>query len=191
MVQFSWPETALFLALLAASAYGFWLRFRKTFHIILQSKKTPELTIHPIGRRIGDFLWEVMLQGKVIRQRPLPGLAHAFVFWGFCAFALITINHFAQAVGLHLLSRDGFFARFYFYLAAAFAVLVAVSIAGLAFRRFILRPKWLGPISYESVIIALLIFILMITYLAAFLPGAENNKALWWSHALAILVFMH
>ena len=31
-----------------------------------------------------------MLQGKVIRERPLPGLAHAFVFWGFCAFALIT-----------------------------------------------------------------------------------------------------
>ena len=190
MVQFSWPEIALFLALVAASAYGFWLRFRKTWHIILQSKKDPAFSIHPIGRRIRDFLWEVVLQGKVIRQRPLPGLAHAFVFWGFCAFALITLNHFAQAVGLHLLSRDGFFGRFYFGLAAAFAVLVAVSIAGLAVRRFVLRPKWLGPLSYESGIIALLIFILMLTYLAAFLPGAEDNKALWWAHALAILLFL-
>jgi len=190
MIHFTWPETALFLALVAASAYGFWLRFRKTWQIVSQSKKTAELTIHPIGRRIRDFLWEVMLQGKVIRQRPLPGLAHAFVFWGFCAFALITINHFGQAVGLHLLSRDGIFGRFYFALAAAFAVLVAVSIAGLAFRRFVIRPKWLGPLSYESGLIALLIFILMITYLGTFLPGGEDNKPLWWSHALAILIFL-
>jgi len=51
----------------------------------------------PLGRRVRDFLWEVMLQGKVIRQRPLPGLAHALVFWGFCAFALVTVNHFAAA----------------------------------------------------------------------------------------------
>ena len=40
-----------------------------------------------------------MLQGKVIRQRPLPGLAHAFVFWGFCAFALITLIAFISVIG--------------------------------------------------------------------------------------------
>ena len=190
MAQFSWPETALFLALLAASAYGFWLRFRKTWRTILHSRKDAEFSIQPVGRRVRDFFWEVMLQGKVIQQRPLPGLAHAFVFWGFCAFALITVNHFAQGIGLHLLSRDGFFGRFYFGLAAAFAVLVAVSIAGLAFRRFVIRPRWLGPLSYESGIIALLIFLLMITYLATFTPGGEDSKALWWSHTLTILLFM-
>jgi hypothetical protein len=34
-----------------------------------------------------------MLQGKVIEQRPLPGLAHAFVYWGFPTFGLVTLNH--------------------------------------------------------------------------------------------------
>ena len=53
----------------------------------------------PLGPRIRQFLWEVMLQGKVIEQRPLPGLAHAFVFWGFLAFALITLNHIAAGFG--------------------------------------------------------------------------------------------
>lgn len=171
MIQLSWPETAVFLALLVASVYGFWLRFGKVWRTVLGSKKDPEFRIQPAGRRIRDFLWEVMLQGKVIAQRPWPGLAHAFVFWGFCAFALITLNDFAEGVGLGFLSREGAFGRFYFYFAAVFAVAVAVSIAGLAFRRFAIRPKWLGPLSYQSGVVALLIFVLMITYLATFLPG--------------------
>jgi hypothetical protein len=100
-------------------------------------------------------VWEVLLQGKVIRQRPLPGLAHAFVFWGFCAFALVTINHFAEGLHVELISRGGFLGRIYFSLAAVFGVALAVSIAGLAFRRLAIRPKWLGPVSNESGFIAL------------------------------------
>jgi Fe-S oxidoreductase len=190
MVQLSWPETAIFLVLLAASVYGFWFRFRKVWRGVLASKQDPDFSLKPLARRVRDFTWEVLLQGKVIWQRPLPGLAHAFVFWGFCAFALVTINHFAQALHLDLLSRHGFFGGFYFYLAAVFGVLVAVSIAALAFRRFVIRPKWLGPLSYESGIIALLIFMLMITYLGTFLPRGEESRPLWWAHTLALVVFM-
>src|SRR5450755_2345659 len=168
MLQFSWLETTLLLVLLAASLCGFWLRFRKVWRTVLRSKKDPEFSIQPVERRIRDFVWEVMLQGKVIRERPLPGLAHALVFWGFCAFALITINHFAEGVGAHLLSRNGIFGMFYFTVAAIFGVLVAVSISALAFRRLVIRPKWLGPLSYESGFIALLIFLLMVTYLGTF-----------------------
>ncbi len=190
MVQFSWPETVLFLVLLAASLCGFGLRFQKVWRTVLRSKKDPEFSIQPVGRRIRDFVWEVMLQGKVIQQRPLPGVAHAFVFWGFCAFALVSINHFAEGAGFHLLARDGFFGRIYFTVAAIFAVLVAVSISGLAFRRLVIRPKWLGPLSYESGFIALLIFLLMVTYIATFLPGGEESRWLWWAHTLALLVFL-
>ena len=190
MVQLSGPETALLVVLALASVYGFWARFGKAWRIVRSSKKDPDLSAQAPARRIRDFIWEVLLQGKVIQQRPLPGLAHAFVFWGFCAFALITINHFAQGFGFHLFSRQGAFGWFYFQLAAVFAVAVAIGIAGLAFRRFVVRPKWLGPLSYESGLIALLIFLLMVTYLATFLPGGEQNKPLWWSHTLTILVFL-
>ena len=84
------------------------------------------------------------LQGKVIEQRPIAGIAHAFVFWGFCAFALITINHIATGFGFPLLSRESAFGRAYFGFVALFAIAVSISIAYLAFRRFVLRPKWLG-----------------------------------------------
>src|SRR5581483_2596539 len=157
MLQFSGLETALFLVLLAVSIYGFWRRFGRVWRTVLRSKKDPDFRLQPAGPRVRKFVWEVLLQGKVIWQRPLPGLAHALVFWGFCVFALVTMNHFAEALGFGFLSMDGGFGRFYFHFAAIFAVAVAVSIAGLAFRRFVIRPKWLGPLSYESGVIALLI----------------------------------
>ena len=137
------------------------------------------------------MLWEVAAQGLVIAQRPLPGLAHAFVFWGFCVFALVTLNHFAEGFGLGFLS-DGGFSRFYFAFAGVFAVAVAISIAGLAFRRFVIRPKWLEPLSPESGLIAFLIFALMITYLARFwVPeGSAAGWAVWWAHTLLLLSFL-
>jgi Fe-S oxidoreductase len=176
-----------------ASGYGFWRRFGVVLNKILQSKKDPGFHISPIGKRIGDFVWEVMFQAKVIRERPLPGLAHAFVFWAFCAFALVTLNHCALVLGIGFLDPAGAIGRLYFYFAAAFAVACAAGILGLFVRRFLIRPKWLGDkLSYQSGVIALLIFILMATFLASF--GVADTslaaRALWWIHTLALLIFL-
>ena len=188
-MQFSHFESAIFLILLAASLYGFWFRFGKVVRKIRQAKPDANFHLAPLGKRVWDFVSEVLLQSKVIRERPLPGAAHAFVFWGFCAFALVTINHFATALGLPFLSRDGWFGKAYAWLAGAFAVAVAVSITGLFIRRFIVKPKWLGEkVSVESGVIALLILTLMLTYLATFWVG--DNKLLWWAHTLPLLIFL-
>jgi len=178
----------VFLVLLAASACGFWLRFGKVVRRIRQAKPDADFELGSLAKRLWDFISEVLLQSKVIRERPLPGLAHAFVFWGFCAFALITLNHLATGAGLGFLPRESWFGKFYFYFAAVFAVAVAISIAGLFVRRFVIRPRWLGEVSSESGVIAFLIFALMITYLAIFWYG--DTKPLWWAHTLALLVFL-
>ena len=176
-------EKLLLAVLLAASVAGFSIRFVPTLRRILGSKPDAGFSLHPAGRRIRDFVWEVMLQAKVIRERPLPGLAHALVFWGFCVFALVTLNHLAIGFGTPFLHPRSF----YFVFAAVFAVAVAISITGLFLRRFLLRPKWLGELSYESGVIALLIFVLMATYLAGL---AADTKTVWWTHTLALLVFL-
>jgi Fe-S oxidoreductase len=181
-------EIVIFLVLVAASAYGFWWRFGKVVRKIQAARPDPGFSLQPLGKRIWDFFSEVLLQSKVIQQRPLPGIAHAFVFWGFCAFGLVTLNHVATGVGFPFLSRDNWFGRVYFYLAAAFAVCVAVSIFGLFIRRFFVRPIWLGGnVSWESGVIAFLIFNLMITYLATFW---YDTKLVWWAHTLTLLIFM-
>jgi len=187
----NWTGRIVLLLAIATSVSLFWRKFGRVLRIIRESKPDADFQLRPIGPRIRKVLWEVGAQGLVIAQRPLPGLAHAFVFWGFCVFALVTLNHFASAFGLGFLSRSGF-GRFYFWFAGAFAVAVAVSIAGLAFRRFVIRPKWLEPLSPESGLIAFLIFALMVTYLAAFFvpEGGAAELALWWAHTLVLLAFL-
>ncbi len=186
-MRFSSLELALLLILLVVSAYGFLRRSGRVIVTILRSKPDADFSLRPVGPRLRRFLREVVFQQLVIGQRLWPGLAHAFVFWGFCLFALITINHFAAVFGLAFLDRGGF-GRFYFALVAVFAAAVAVSIAGLAVRRFLVRPRWLGPLSPESGLIAFLIFALMATYLLNFWqPGIKAN---WWTHTLAILFFL-
>jgi Fe-S oxidoreductase len=192
-LHFSLAEKLLLVVLVAASATAFWQRFGAVLDKILKSKKDEDFHLFPIGRRAWEFVREVLCQAKVIRQRPLPGVAHAFVFWGFCAFALVTLNHFAVGLGVGFLDPAGWFGRFYSYLAAAFALACAVGIMGLFVRRFLVRPKWLGKkLSWESGFIALLIFLLMATYLASFFVADASPAArvLWWTHTLAILTFL-
>jgi Fe-S oxidoreductase len=187
----NWTGRIVLLLAIVASVSLFWRRFGRVLRIIRESKPDADFQLRPLGPRIGRVLWEVGAQALVIAQRPLPGLAHAFVFWGFCVFALVTLNHIASAFGVGFLSRSGF-GQFYFWFAGVFAVAVAIAIAGLAFRRFVIRPKWLEPLSPESGLIAFLIFALMVTYLAAFFvpEGSTAALALWWSHTLALLVFL-
>ncbi|HEY4381445.1 MAG TPA: (Fe-S)-binding protein [Acidobacteriaceae bacterium] len=190
--HFAKVEIILLLFLACASAALFFLRFTPILRNILTARKDLGWSLRPISKRIWTFTSEVLFQSKVIRERPLPGIAHAFVFWGFLAFALVSLNHIATGLRIGFLSPSSLIGRFYFTFAAIWALLVAVSIAGLFVRRFFIRPIWLGQkVSVESGVIALLIFALMATYLATFFPRDETTlKALWWTHTLALLVFL-
>jgi Fe-S oxidoreductase len=188
----SWPQEILLAVLILASLGGFLYRFQNVIGILGAAKPDPGFKLGSLMPRLRDFVWEVLLQGKVIRQRPIAGAAHALVFWGFCAFALITINHFAIGFGAPLLSRESSFGMAYFGFVALFAVAVAISISYLAFRRFVLRPVWLGKVSKESGFIAALILTLMLSYLAGLaLPEAGlAQHTIWWTHTLALLIFL-
>lgn len=189
-------EIVLFAAAVLASSALFLKRFLRVVGIVWSAKPDPGFSIRPLAPRFKRLLWDVLCQAKVIRHRPLPGLAHAFVFWGFLAFVIVTLDHFAGGFGLDWLSVDsGVFGPAYFAVAFLFAAAVAISITGLALRRFVARPKWLGEkLSWESGFIALLIFLLMATYMADFLahpdPNSLSGKTLWWAHTLSLLIFL-
>ncbi|MBV9266728.1 MAG: 4Fe-4S dicluster domain-containing protein [Acidobacteriaceae bacterium] len=182
----------LLLALILVSVWLFILRFRVVIDRLVHAKRDSDFRIQSIGCRAFRFFSEVLCQTKVIRERPLPGIAHAFVFWAFCAFALVTINHFAEGFGAGFLNYSHGFGAFYFWLAFAFALLCAISIAGLAYRRFVVRPRWLEPLSPESGAIAALIFLLMATYMLqpAVSPPSIAGQTLWWVHTLTLLAFL-
>src|SRR5205085_12297833 len=70
MSDASWAERAVLGALLLISLGLFWWRFQKVLHVIRASRVTRDFALAPFWPRIRQFLWEVMLQGKVIEQRP-------------------------------------------------------------------------------------------------------------------------
>jgi Fe-S oxidoreductase len=187
-------EIVLFAALSALSIGLFARRIGRVLRVIARSKPDVDFRLAPLGPRIRDLLWEVICQAKVIQQRPAAGLAHALVFWGFCAFALVSFNHVLAGFGWHWIDpHAGSFGPVYFFSASLFAGVVSVAILALTYRRFVIRPKWLGEhVSLESGVIALLILLLMLTYLADYLlaPAGSAGRLLWWTHTLALLVFL-
>ena len=187
-----YSEKVSLIILLIASFVLFSRRLQHVIKQIRASKPEVDFQLNPIGRRLWDFSWEVLCQAKVIRERPLPGIAHAFVFWGFGAFALVTLNHVATGLGFPFLERHSYFGRIYWWFAFTFATLVAVSITGLFIRRFVVRPKWLEPLSPESGVIAALIFLLMATYIPMwwFPELTTTGHVLWWIHTIALLAFL-
>ena len=86
-------EIALFAVLLALSIGLFLRRFVRVVRVIWRSKPDSDFQLAPLLHRLTGFFWQVVCQAKVIKYRPLAGLAHALVFWGFCAFSLVSVNH--------------------------------------------------------------------------------------------------
>src|SRR5215467_9807056 len=62
--------------------------------------------------RIQRFVRDVLLQVRTIRERPLAGLMHAFVFWGFVAFGGYTTVEFLYGLGIVDLTHARWFALY-------------------------------------------------------------------------------
>lgn len=152
------------------------------------------------GRFCFDDLWfrarqcllDVALQRKTIGERPAVGIAHALVFWGFVAFAGYTTVELLRGLGLADFTRARWFQTYRLGLAPlASSVLLGITV--LLIRRALVRPAALGErLSLESVIIALLIATLMITFLLNLRLEEESTagRVNWWVHMLVILVFL-
>src|SRR5208283_391993 len=151
-------------AVLACLAVSLWLSWRTlNRRHLARIPKAEELASSSIGKRIWRTFVEVVLQYRVVRDRPITGVLHALVVWGFLAFAWISARHFYIGIrGLEYAKEDQ---SWYGAFVAAWAVAVLIAILGLSFRRFVLRPGALGALSATSGLVAALIAALMVTYL--------------------------
>src|SRR5262245_42309790 len=146
---------------------------------------------HP-GFRIRRFLVDVVLQRKTILERPVAGLAHAFVFWGFVAFGGYTIVEFLKGLAVADLTHTSWFGLYRTVL-TPFAAAVLAGIVYLVIRRVFVRPVGLGGhVSIESVVIGCFIAALMITFLLTWRLDEETfaGRVNWWIHATVILAFL-
>src|SRR5262249_46339316 len=140
----------IFVGVMATVA--FWLLFltfvgafvaqvARRVQLILAAPDT--FSVDDIGLRAGRWLVDVLFQRKTILERPIPGIAHALVFWGFIAFAVYTTVEFLKGLGIVDLTATSWFHAYRVAL-APFATAVLAGILVLLFRRAFLRPIALG-----------------------------------------------
>lgn len=144
------------------------------------------------GYRIGRFLVDVVGQRKTIIERPVAGVAHALVFWGFVAFAGYTAFEFLAGLGIADLTHTRGFAV-YRAILTPFAIAVLCGIVYLLIRRAFVRPIGLGThVSAESIVIGLFIATLMVTFLLTWRldEASAAGRVNWWAHMLVILAFL-
>jgi len=193
--MFSLVEQISLSILLILCLSSFSWELIKRFKIVF--KGSGSLPFDNFGLRFGRVFSEFFLQKKVLQQRFIPGLMHAFVFWGFIAFSLITIDHFLRGFNLAFFSDS---TRWYYGLifGLPWSLLVLIGILYLAYRRFYIRPKFLGEkISYTSAVVTIFISILMLTYIVDaywIISNAHPSNLIfkinWWIHAVLILGFL-
>ena len=103
------------------SVLVFWLLFltfvgsfaaqvQRRVRIIAAGKNT--FSLDDFGFRTGRFVVDVLLQRKTILERPAAGIAHAFVFWGFVAFAGYTLTEFLHGIGIVDLTETTWFVAY-------------------------------------------------------------------------------
>jgi len=178
--------------LIVIALVSVWLFFRtvnrRLFSVFPQHGDLPH---DHIPKRLWRVFVEVILQYRVVRDRPVVGLLHAFVLWGFFAFGWVSAKH--MLLGLRGLDKATQEQSWYGAFVAIWAVAVLVGIIGLSFRRFVLRPKALGKLSPTSGAVASMISALMVTYLLGwrvFPVGSLSWKMNWWLHTLSFFALL-
>jgi Fe-S oxidoreductase/nitrate reductase gamma subunit len=163
----------------------------------------------------GIFLF--LLAQKRLFYDPVPGMAHAIIFWGFCIISIESVQFFLNAFcsSCHLFFAENLFDSIY----EIFSVLVLVSIVYALGRRLVFKTKRLIN-SFEGILILFLIFILVATGIlnnilsqillnqldkwkiisSLFVPFFSNfgfshvliaHSIIWWIHGLVFLFFLN
>jgi Fe-S oxidoreductase len=165
----------IFLLVLGASLAVFAWRVKPLVQAIAQGK--PENRLDNIPRRASFLLTGWLFQKKMFR-RLVPGLAHAFLFWGFLIVnigVVYSIFHGMFPVDLPILSS-----RPVAIMVDLFIAIVLITIVYFAIRRAFLKPKYLTITKDGWIVLTListgLIFELLIEAFAwRAVPKPENG----------------
>jgi Fe-S oxidoreductase len=159
-------KTVVFVILLL-SAFGlFGVSLRRMIHLISIGK--PENRFDHLPERFKKMMAVAFGQVKLFRE-PIPGLMHAFIFWGF----LVLLSSVLEAIGEGLFSGFTFKFLGVFYQPLQFcqeffAGLVILGICIALYRRYILRPKRLQVdthAQFDATAILFTIFLIMGSFL--------------------------
>jgi Fe-S oxidoreductase/nitrate reductase gamma subunit len=142
----------------------------------------PGFPVKQIGKRFGIMLKVAFGQTKIFRK-PVIGLAHALVFWGFCIILFGSIEMVVDGLAGtdKALSFLGGFYRFLMGSGDIFAYIVAIAVIIFLVRRIFLHIKRfegieMKKISHIDAIVALSLILLLMISLAGMNIGYAGGK---------------
>jgi Fe-S oxidoreductase/nitrate reductase gamma subunit len=159
-----------FLLLIAGTAGGlFLLRSYALFQFVRLGR--PVDRFHDLPKRLENEAVVVVGQRKLL-QRALPGVMHAFIFWGFLVLLTTIVEAigevFTRSFAIPLIGHSGWLGL----IQDVFAVLVIIAVGIAVFIRKVQRPeRFRGSHLEEADFILLMIMGIMLTLLA--LNGAK------------------
>ncbi len=157
-------RSVVFAVVLIASLIFFVANVTRLVRLLRTGKPANRLD-HP-GVRVRRMLRIAIGQSKLFRE-PIPGLMHAFIFWGFLVLTTAILESIGQGLS------DGFTLRFLgpaypvlAFMQDLFAGLVIVGVFTALYRRLILRPKRLAVEGHgqgDAILILLTILLIMVS----------------------------
>jgi Fe-S oxidoreductase/nitrate reductase gamma subunit len=151
------PYYPLIVVPLAIAVFLFWRRSRLHWRVLRTGRPLARLD-RPM-ERIWGVLRYVIAQERLLRD-PVPGLMHAFVFWGFLVLLVTTGNYLTNGLVERIVTAIPLVGGLLWGLAILganlFILLVLVGIGYSVLRRIVLRPARLALSRDAFVILALI-----------------------------------
>ncbi len=210
-------EKVLFFVVFLITLFFSFKGFYKKTKLVLSGKDIKRSD--NIFKRILIAIRNAFLQICTIKNRPITGIFHSSMFWGFVVFAFITLNHVYEGFTHKVLYGNSWFYKALIFLGNFFALFILTAITYFILRRYVFKVKTLERPSYQSLIILIFIFILMVSFVfyeaykgysneiesfnfvAKFVKAniLSNNLSassvnfgksfMWWIHILIIFAF--
>jgi len=155
------PYYPLVVVPIAAAIVLFWRRAR--WHLAILRVGRPLQRTSRVGARIRSLGVFVFGQRRLLQDIG-PGLAHAFVFWGFVVLLATTGNYITNGLVETIVGwpLGGFFWSVVVLFANIFVALVLASVVYYVIRRTVVRPTRLA-LTRDAFVILTLIFLIVLT----------------------------
>jgi Fe-S oxidoreductase len=175
---------AVTLAALAAVCGGLFARRVRFLYRVVRGARPADRPGDVPGRAKNEAV--IVLGQKKLLQRLVPGLMHAFIFWGFIVlFPTIVLAMVAAVTG------DAPLPRWYEVLVDVFAVLVLVGVVTALVIRKLVRPaRFQGSHLREADFILLLIAGVVTTLLLWHASSGTWARVFVWAHLCFIFGFL-
>jgi len=175
------PYYPLVVVPIAAAIVLFWRRAR--WHLAILRAGRPLHRTSRIGARVRSLGVFVFGQRRLLQDIG-PGLAHAFVFWGFVVLLATTGNYLTNGLVEAIIGwpLGGFFWSAVVLVANMFVALVLASVIYYVIRRTVVRPPRLALTRDAFVILSLIFFIVLTEWFGdafAYVVEPEHPARQW------------